>query len=126
MDNNHESIQTEKPVPPWERPGCFRLDCEPHRGNLLWWTGIAGAFVGCYSVCLLCAPIASPFLTSAGLLLGSTTRHFALHDLRLMERGWIDRRGRRKTADGLRGSLIALVSSWLGLVLWAVLIWGTR
>jgi hypothetical protein len=37
MDENCEAIQAEKPVPPWERPGCFRQGCEPHRGDLLWW-----------------------------------------------------------------------------------------
>src|SRR4051812_40126339 len=26
---------TDRPVPPWELPGNFRLDCEPHRAQLL-------------------------------------------------------------------------------------------
>jgi hypothetical protein len=39
-------IQAEKPAPPWERPGCFRLDCGPHRGELLWWLGYAGFAFG--------------------------------------------------------------------------------
>ncbi len=124
MDDNHEGIHAEKPVPPWERPGCFRLDCEPHRGNLLQWIGIASAFLGCYSVCLLCIPFASSLLATVGLPLGITTRHLALHDLELMKKGRIDPRGKSKTTEGLRGTLIALVSSCLGFLHWTVLVWG--
>ena len=28
-------IQADKPIPPWEQPGCFRLDREPPRASLL-------------------------------------------------------------------------------------------
>jgi hypothetical protein len=34
------SIQREKPPPPWELPGHFRLDCQPHRARLLFWSAM--------------------------------------------------------------------------------------
>jgi hypothetical protein len=57
MDDNRTDIQTKKSVPPWERPGCFRLDCEPHRGMLLRWMGRASLIIGCISFIPLPFPI---------------------------------------------------------------------
>jgi hypothetical protein len=41
MDDHRDGIQTDKPIPPRERPSCFHMDCEPHRGNFLWWLACA-------------------------------------------------------------------------------------
>ncbi len=35
MHNDRTGIQADKPFPPWEQPGAFRKDCEPHRGIFL-------------------------------------------------------------------------------------------
>lgn len=66
MDDHREGIQADKPVPPWELPGCFRLDCEPHRGDMLKRLAIAGLIVGQATVCL-------PFLLVVGIPLSVIT-----------------------------------------------------
>jgi hypothetical protein len=55
IDEHREGIQADKPGPPWERPGCFRLDCEPHRGELLWWLAYEGFFLGFLNLLASCS-----------------------------------------------------------------------
>ncbi len=35
MNHDRTRIQVDKSIPPWEQPGFYRMDCEPHRSALL-------------------------------------------------------------------------------------------
>lgn len=98
-------------APPWERPGAVRRDALPHRGPLLWnlsclATGTAVA--GC-----LCAPV-----VAVGLVLALTVVALAARDLRAMERGAVDSRGRGLTRDALRVGLGSLALQALIASVW--------
>jgi hypothetical protein len=56
MGEHREGIQADKPIPPWEQPGCFRLDCKPHRSPLLSVMGIASGILGGFAI-----PLPIPF-----------------------------------------------------------------
>jgi hypothetical protein len=110
-------------VPPWERPGGFRLDAEPHRGEELCRLGNVAATMGALSLFPLCSPFCAPF----ALALGLATWCLASGDLRLMRRGLMDPRGEGKTEEsrqfgrsavsfGLVGAALALL--WIFLVRW--------
>jgi hypothetical protein len=63
MDDHREGIQADKPISPWEQPGCFRMDCEPHRGELLRGAGRVVFSSGAISLIpfgFLVAPLAVP------------------------------------------------------------------
>jgi hypothetical protein len=88
MDEHREGIQAEKPVQPWERPGCFRRDCEPHRGDMLWWLGCAGFVLG--NLAMIPCFAGLPNLLS--IPLGLTTWMLARSDLAKMQKGVMDPR----------------------------------
>jgi hypothetical protein len=103
-------IQAEKPLPPWEQPGRFRLDCEPHRGRLL--SRLATACVG-MSIAL--APVV--------LLLGLTIWCLARRDLAQMRRGLRDPSGSQLTTTAMNGAAVAIaLSSVPGLPMWWVFV----
>jgi hypothetical protein len=83
--NDCRGIQANKPLPPWEHPGCFRLDCKPHRGTLLVW--MAAASVACSAVLL--GPLVLP--------LTLTTWWLARRDLARMREGMTDPSGEQRT-----------------------------
>jgi hypothetical protein len=93
-------IQAERPLPPWELPGAFRLDCEPHRGNLLWWMGAAS---------VTCGVVPLVGLGVLALALGLTTWYLARHDLAQMRKGLMDPSGERLTRNARDGSIVAVV-----------------
>jgi hypothetical protein len=99
-------------VPPWEQPGGFRLDGEPHRGDLLSGLGntalVAGFFafaLASLGLGLLCLPVALPL----GLAVWAAARR----DLARMGRGLMDPRGEDKTEEARLSGRAAM---WLGLL----------
>jgi hypothetical protein len=118
-------------VPPWERPGAFRLDAEPHRGVLLLVAGIAVLvleLVGFFGLSVLSSPRTDVALIGSGvvvvvpvtLALGLTVRALARRDLERMRRGMVDPRGEPLTADARRsGAAAAGVAVLIG-VTWAL------
>jgi hypothetical protein len=97
-----DGFRAEKPAPPWERPDCFRLDCEPHRGELLWWLAVVGLAMSALSAC----PLA---VVGAGvaLPLSLTTWVLARRDLARMRRGVMDPHGEEMTDMARKFSLAA-------------------
>ena len=90
-------------VPPWERPGAVRRDCEPHRGDVLSWLGKASRVLSlfscrCFFPCLL------------GFPLGLTTWLLARQDLQQMQTGRRDRGGQRETVWALRVCLLSALA----------------
>jgi hypothetical protein len=104
---------------PWERPGAARRDCEPHRGN--WLLLLAGLGL-LFTLCSLCL---APF-TLVSIPLGEVVLYMAQHDLRQMEAGLLDPRGRDVTERAKRWGLTAIVGSLVGLMLLpvAVFLWA--
>jgi hypothetical protein len=108
-------------VPPWERPGAVRRDCEPHHGDLLFTLGstaflaaLLSCMFGLVGLGLLCFPVALPL----GLVVWAVARH----DLARMHSGMMDPRGDEKTEDARR---LGLAAVWFGLVGAAMgLFWG--
>src|SRR5436309_1690150 len=76
---------------PWERPGCFRLDCEPDRSRLLVLLGAASVWCGVLALC--CYGLTG----LAGLPAGVTAWVMAKRDLREIAAGRMDPTGERRT-----------------------------
>ena len=110
---------TDRPVPPWELPGAFRRDCQPHRAD--WLSRLARAgHVACALALLnsvgfaLAAVSGGPrpaaevsaaaavLFAGPALLLGVTALAQARRDLGLMLRGVMDPSGRDRTADAAK------------------------
>jgi hypothetical protein len=113
MNEHGEGIQADKPIPPWEQPGCFRRDCEPHRGNLLWWLAAAGLTLGGLALFPWCWP---PGLI--GIPFNLCIRYLAKTDLAKMQAGLMDPYGEGITASAKKISFDGLVCSVVGMVLW--------
>ncbi|HWG44397.1 MAG TPA: hypothetical protein VN688_16585 [Gemmataceae bacterium] len=111
---NRTDIQAEKPVPPWERPGCFRLDCEPHRGNFLWWLGCAGFVLGVLALVPCCGW--QPGLL--GIPFGLCNRYMMKRDLAKMRAGTMDPAGAVVTTQAENLSRLGLWFSIAGTVVW--------
>src|SRR5689334_7127653 len=113
MRGNTTGIQVEKPVSPWERPGCFRLDCEPHRGGFLRWMSFVSFVLACFAPipysCVLALPAIPPSFTVWCL---------CRRDLAQMLRGLIDPTGYEKTQQARKHSLAALIMIVCGCGLW--------
>jgi hypothetical protein len=102
----------EKDDRPWERPGAFRRDCEPHRGELLNKLGLTAGWFGFFSMGI------PPFLL-VGLALGVGVWVVAQRDLAEMSRGVRDPAGSKETKAGRAHAIQGVV---LGLV--AALVYG--
>lgn len=113
MDDHSEGIQVGKPIPPWERSGCFRMDCEPHRAGLLRPMGAASFMAGLFSLFL---PF--PFLL-IGLPLSVMTWLMARSDLAKMYKGLMDPGGKGLAIEAREAGLNGLV-----LNLWSGVGWG--
>jgi hypothetical protein len=87
---------------PWEQPGAFRLDCEPHRGGLLSALGQASLLLGVLALFCLVPSV-------LGLAVGVPTWVLARRDLGQMEAGLMDPRGWRKTQAGLERAKAGVV-----------------
>jgi hypothetical protein len=133
MNDNRDSIQAEKPVPPWEQPGFFRLDCEPHRGTLLNWLAFPSLFLCYFSILVqfvffwsalhahhglwsaftnprylnVCAIGLTFSLLGAPLSLASWV--IARHDLVIMSKGLMDPAGEKKTSGAWLMGLVGLL-----------------
>jgi hypothetical protein len=83
-------------VPPWERPGAVRRDCEPDRNWLLGPLGGFSLACGALSFLPCCFPVAV-----VGVPLGLTTWLLARRDLARMRAGEMDRRGAKKTGQAV-------------------------
>ena len=114
MDDNREGIQVDKPVPPWERPGCFRRDCEPHRGDMLWWLACASFTLGILALVPWCGWM--PGLI--GIPLGLCSRYMAKADLAKMQAGLMDPNDEGTTTSATNLSNQGLGFSVIGTVVW--------
>jgi hypothetical protein len=112
-------------IPPWEMPGAFRRDCEPHRAGLLVRLAHISMSSGYLSVVLYffmvpLGPLAILllFLVIAPVLialaLGGLTYLLSRHDLARMERGFMDRTGQAATESARRNSATAVRLGALG------------
>jgi hypothetical protein len=82
-------------MPPWEQPGAFRLDCDPHRGDLLRTLAWADQTLGLFSLVPILGIVPGP----GALTLALTVWLIATRDLRRMQRGVMDPEGRDMTRD---------------------------
>ena len=129
---------TDQPGPPWELPGAFRRDCEPHSGPLVLRAGrTAHVLSGCLAIAPLALCIVLPlplrglavwpgiFLGLAGVLPSLAAWALARHDLALMRRGRMDSAGEPAVQLGrqhaLTGMAVAALSFLLGSLLWSIL-----
>ena len=115
MDDHHQGIQAENPVPPWERPGYFRLDCEPHRGDMLWWLGFTSLFLGILALVPCCGWMPG----IVGIPLGLCGRYMAKGDLVKLRAGRMDPYG-----EGLTDSAMSLSNNGLGFSILGTVLWG--
>ena len=119
--DHREGIQVEKPVPPWERPGYFRLDCEPHRGKPLWWLASAGFLLGLFALFPVCGLI----LGLLGIPCNLCIRYLAKANLARMQAGLMDPAGKAVTSSAENLSTLGLafsIGSVVGTVLWGGLL----
>ena len=113
MNDHREGIQIERSIPPWEQPGCFRMDCEPHRGELLRGAGRAVLILGVVSLLplgFLLAPLAVP--------LGVATWFLAVSDLRKMRQGLMDPDGKNLTTGAWKRCIAGLLMTLVGVLIW--------
>ena len=114
MDEHREGTQAEESIPPWEQPGCFRRDCEPHRGTLLWWLAFASLFLGVLAL----LPCWDWLFGLVGIPLGLCSRYLAKADLANMQAGLMDPAGEGDTALAMNLSTIGLRFGIAGTVFW--------
>jgi hypothetical protein len=103
---------------PWERPGAWRRDVEPHRGGLLRALGLTSLVLG-----TLAPALVLPALVA--LPLGVAVWVVARRDLGRMAAGAMDPAGRDQTTAardyGALGALLCLLAVPAGLFLAVVL-----
>src|SRR5581483_7420476 len=94
---------------PWEEPGSCRMDCEPHRANLLMLLATISLTCGLLALCVGVPGV-------IGFPLGLVTTWMARRDLAAMTAGHMDpsgegevKRAEVKGATGAGLSLLALV-----------------
>jgi hypothetical protein len=105
-------------IPPWEEPGFVRLDCEPHRGPLLKWLGLGSLALGAASFfCLIPSVVAVP--------LGAAVWWMATQDLKKIDAGNMDPRGKKRTRAARQNGLVAVLLSLFSLGFWALIFLGT-
>lgn len=107
-----EDRVTDKPVPPWELPGNFRLDCEPHRGSLLGLLSKTAGFTAFFCVCW-------PFFVPVVVALGLWARALALNDLSQMLSGRRDPAGAVKTKEAQQIAELAVRMACVAGCVWA-------
>ena len=117
MDDHREGIQTDESIPPWERPGCFRRDCEPHRGDMLWWLGFTSHFLGILALVPGCGWMPG----IVGIPFGLCGRYMAKGDLVKMRAGRMNPYGEGITESAMSRCEDGLVFSIFGTVVWGAL-----
>jgi hypothetical protein len=109
---------------PWEQPGAFRRDCEPHRGFLLGVLGQLSVALGLLAAfCFVWVPL-STLAAFLALGFGVTTWQLARHDLREMDAGRVDPAGRIRTTWGRELGKAGAVLAFLGLLATIVFVGG--
>lgn len=117
MDGDTTDIQAQTPVPPWEEPGCFRLDCEPHRGEFLKVIASVSVAVSFLSICPL-----TYIAVILALPLSLSIWFLARHDLALMRKGQIDPNGEGLTDAARRISFGAFVAAVIVAAFWGFIL----
>lgn len=115
MGGHGDGIQIEQSVLPWERPGCFRLDCEPHRGEMLTGMAILGLVLSTTAMCL-------PPLLVFAMPLNLATWYLARCDLAKIAKGRMDPDGEERTAESQRTARFALALGIIWATVWATLL----
>jgi hypothetical protein len=92
---------------PWERQGCVRRDCDPHRGHLLVLLAEISCWCGLLSFCLV-------FPSVLGVLTGVAAWVMASRDLGRMRLGQMDVRGRLPTQHAKSCAAYGVVFNVLG------------
>ena len=130
---DHTGIQADKPTsfpmpaddilgensfPPWERPGYFRLDGEPHRGNFLWWLACASAVCGILAM----MPCWGWIPGVLGIPFGLGSYHLARGDLAKMRAGLMDPNGQVITSDAMKMGRLGFLFSAAGAVIWGAVL----
>ena len=100
---------------PWEQPGSFRLDCEPHRGPLLLFLANMSLGVGLLSFFLL-------FPGVVGLPLAITTMLLAARDQKKMHAGCLDPQGLAQTKSAWNYAAAAVVLNVFGIIVMLLLV----
>jgi len=99
-------------VLPWEAPGAYRRDCEPHRGDVLQLLGGVSLMLGCIGFISLGATAV------VGFPLGLLVLYLARRDLAKMKVGNMDPHGESLTdsawAQACCGALVSLAALALG------------
>ena len=111
-------IQVDKPIPPWERSGGFRLDGKPHRGRFLRGFATVGFILSIVAFFTPCWGW-MPGLLSAFICL--TIRDLAHLDLDRMQTGLIDPRGKALTQEALRMARFGIWLSTSGILIWGAI-----
>jgi 1,4-dihydroxy-2-naphthoate octaprenyltransferase len=115
-------------VPPWERPGWFRLDVKPHRGTLLcrlgqmaflvWPVALVGSNTTIYALPVVCAPAGL-----VALVLGLLVWWLARRDLKRMLRGAMDPAGATEATEARQ---LGRAAACLGALVLAWGVWAVR
>jgi len=100
---------------PWQRRGAMRLDCEPHRGELVSLLGTASLVLGVLSLC-------GGVTGLVGLPMGIAAWRMARADLAKMRAGLMDRRGEPKTRRGGDNAVFGILLSLLFVAVYALLV----
>jgi len=100
---------------PWEEPGNFRLDCEPHRGPLLMLLASASLGIGVLSFCLLVPGL-------VGLPLAVTVWLMAARDQKQMRAGRLDPRGLAQARIAYQYADAAVALNAFGIVVMLLLV----
>ena len=106
---------TDRPVPPWELSGGFRLDQESHRGRFLESLGDKSLLAGVISI----NPLALPVFGPLALGLAVAVLAMARRDLALMRLGYLDRGGEEATRRARRYAVGAAVLPLVMAPAWA-------
>jgi hypothetical protein len=100
---------------PWRRRRAMRLDCEPHRGQLVRLLGTTSLVLGVLSFC-------GGVTGLVGLPMGVVAWKMARDDLAKMQAGLMDRRGERKTRRGGDNAVFGVLLSLLFVAVYALLV----
>ncbi len=100
-------------LPPRRRR--MRLDCEPHRGDLVRLLGTASLVLGVLAIC-------GGVTGLVGLPLGIVAWKMARDDLAKMRAGTMDRRGEKKTRRGGDNAVFGLLLSLLFVAVYALFV----
>jgi hypothetical protein len=114
MGEHRDGIQADKPIPSRKQPGWFRRDCEPHRGDFLWWLACASYILGFLAL----VPCVGWWPGLVGIPFNLCSRYLAKADLAKIQAGLMDPAGEEYTTQALNLSTLGLKFSIDGVILW--------